>query len=121
MKKGKFTFTVIVGLFFLVLNVSAQGQGYSKDSLQIKVYTEIEYKNSEAKDIKLKKVFCDYCSDAQISKIGYAALLRAHDERYLPENILVNGTKKLAIIIRISKEDFAAITNQDTLKIDKGR
>ncbi|PNQ73160.1 hypothetical protein C1T31_08300 [Hanstruepera neustonica] len=86
-------------------------QGYAKDSLQIKVYTEIDYENREAKDITLKKVFCDYCSDAQISKIGYAALLRAHDERYLPENILVNGTKKLAIIIRISKEDFAAITD----------
>ena len=96
---------------FLFSIFSLYPQGYAKDSLQIKVYTEIEYKNSEAKDIKLKKVFCDYCSDAQISKIGYAALLRAHDERYLPENMLVNGIKKLAIIIRISKEDFTAITN----------
>lgn len=101
------------GVILLMAN-SLYPQGYAKDSLQIKVYTEIDYENREAKDIKLKKVFCDYCSDAQISKIGYAALLRAHDERYLPENILVNGTKKLAIIIRISKEDFAAITNAAT-------
>lgn len=43
-----------------MLNYSLFAQGYAKDSLQIKVYTEIEYKNREAKDIKLKKVFCDY-------------------------------------------------------------
>lgn len=100
-----------------MLNYSLFAQGYAKDSLQIKVYTEIEYKNREAKDIKLKKVFCDYCNNAQISKIGYAALLRAHEERYLPENILVNGIKKLAIIIRVSKKDFAAITDDKTNKI----
>ncbi len=85
--------------------------GYSKDSLQIKVYTEIDYVNREAKDIRLLKVFCDYCTDAQISKIGYGALRRAHAERYDPKNVLENGTKKLAIIIRISKEDFKEIKN----------
>ena len=110
---------IIIFVLFLFINFSTFGQGYAKDSLQIKVYSEIEYKNSEAKDIKLLKVFCDYCSDAQTSKVGYAALLRAHDERYLPENVLVNGKKKLAIIIRISKMDFAAITNEIENKPEK--
>lgn len=103
--------SIIITIFCLG-NLLSFSQGYAKDSLQIKVYTEIEYKNREAKDIKLLKVFCDYCTSAQTSKIGYAALLRAHDERYLPENVLVNGKKKLAIIIRISKVDFAAISNE---------
>ena len=107
---------MLKGLFFLMFLLTVSNvypQGYAKDSLQIKVYTEIEYKNREAKDIKLLKVFCDYCTSAQNSKIGYAALLRAHDERYLPENVLVNGKKKLAIIIRISKTDFAAMTDEN--------
>ncbi|WP_230401545.1 hypothetical protein [Hanstruepera ponticola] len=102
----------IITAIFCLGNLLGFSQGYAKDSLQIKVYTEIEYKNREAKDIKLLKVFCDYCTSAQTSKIGYAALLRAHDERYLPENVLVNGKKKLAIIIRISKVDFAAISDE---------
>lgn len=103
--------SIIITIFCLG-NLLSFSQGYAKDSLQIKVYTEIEYNNREAKDIKLLKVFCDYCTSAQTSKIGYAALLRAHDERYLPENVLVNGKKKLAIIIRISKVDFAAISDE---------
>tara|TARA_R110002012_G_scaffold81945_2_gene207344 strand:+ start:22870 stop:23199 length:330 start_codon:yes stop_codon:yes gene_type:complete len=91
-----------------------QAQGYAKDSLQIKVYTEITYQNNEAKDIKLLTVFCDYCSDKQTTKIGYAALRRAYDERYDPENILENGKKKLAIILRIAKDDFLQM-NEDVL------
>ncbi|TYB76472.1 hypothetical protein ES674_11345 [Bizionia myxarmorum] len=89
-----------------------QAQNYAKDSLQIKVYTQITYKSKEAKDIKLIKVFCDYCSDEQTSKIGYAALRRSYDERYDPENILINGKKKLAIIIRIDKSDFLAMNEE---------
>ncbi|MGY0392378.1 hypothetical protein ACW5R3_07495 [Bizionia sp. KMM 8389] len=89
-------------------------QSYAKDSLQIKVYTQITYKEQIAKDIKLLKVFCDYCTDKQTSSIGYAALRRAYDERYDPENILENGEKKLAIIIRIDKGDFLAI-NEETI------
>ncbi len=103
-------------LFYLLFAISLclntlQAQGYAKDSLQIKVYTEIDYVNREAKDFRLLKVFCDYCTDAQISKIGYGALRRAFAERNDPKNILDNGTKKLAVIIRISKDDFKEIKN----------
>lgn len=77
------------------------------------MYTQITYKNREAVDIKLLNVFCDYCSDTQTTNIGYAALRRAYDERYDPENILVNGKKKLAIIIRIDKDDFL-LMNEET-------
>ena len=96
---------------FSINSVYAQSKGYAKDSLQIKVYTEIEYVNSEAKDIKLLKVFCDYCSDFQSKIVGKEALRRAHDERNDLKNVLKNGKKKLAIIIRLSKTDFAGIEN----------
>ncbi len=102
---------MILGFGLNTIEAQTYNTGYSKDSLQIKVYTEIDYVNREAKDIRLLKVFCDYCTDAQISKIGYGALRRAHTERYYPENVLENGTKKLAIIIRISKDDFKEIEN----------
>lgn len=108
-----YVFSLLFTVSFGLKNSQAQtyNTGYSKDSLQIKVYTEIDYVNREAKDIRLLKVFCDYCTDNQISKLGYGALRRAYDERYDPKNILENGTKKLAVIIRISKEDFKEIKN----------
>lgn len=87
-------------------------QGYAKDSLQIKVYTEITYQDKEAIDIKLMTVFCDYCSDLQKTKLGNEALNRAYIERYNPENILINGKKKLAIIIRIAKDDFLTMNEE---------
>ncbi|MBP93916.1 MAG: hypothetical protein CMC55_07355 [Flavobacteriaceae bacterium] len=93
---------------------STRAQGYAKDSLQIKVYTEITYQNKEAKEIKLTTVFCDYCSDKQTTKIGYEALNRAYNERYNPDNILENGIKRLAIIIRISKDDFLEMNTEET-------
>jgi hypothetical protein len=118
MNRVKFTYItcLFVSISFGLTELQAQTySGYSRDSLQIKVYTEIDYVNREAKDIRLLKVFCDYCTDAQTNKIGYGALRRAYAERYDPVNILDNGTKKLAVIIRISKEDFKEIKNDTIL------
>lgn len=98
---------IIIFIGFGVMGVSAQS--YTKDSLQIKVYTEIEYKDNKSGKISLKKVFCDYCTPLQLESIGEEALVRAYNERYYPENRLKNGKKKLAIYIRIAKQDFAAI------------
>jgi len=84
-------------------------QSYKKDSLQIKTYTRIEYRNNDVKDIKVLKVICDYCTDFQKQIIGEEAKRRAYQESFYPENKLKNGDKKLAIYIRIAKLDFAAI------------
>lgn len=92
-------------------------QSYRKDSLQIKVYTEITYKSAKATNIKLKKVFCDYCTESQTNSIAEEALLRADAEKYYPENKLKNGKKRLAIYIRIAKSDFKAITDNTKLNI----
>jgi hypothetical protein len=88
-------------------------QDYRKDSLQIKVYTEIEYKAGEPIDIKLKKVFCDYCSKNQLQLLGEDAIRRTESEKYDPKNNLTNGKKKIAVYIRIAKSDFAGIKEEE--------
>lgn len=102
---------ILLMIIFSTYGLSeSSAQSYTKDSLQIKAYTEIQFKDNNAENIILKKVFCDYCTDFQIEKIGEEALRRADIEKYAPLNRMENGYKKLAIYIRISKDDFASIT-----------
>ncbi|GAA3789233.1 hypothetical protein GCM10022271_22180 [Corallibacter vietnamensis] len=91
----------------------ANSQGYAKDSLQIKVYTEILYKNNIATEITLKKVFCDYCSNTQNEAIAKEAIRRSNLEKYEAYNRLQNGIKRIATYIRVSKKDFAALNEKD--------
>lgn len=97
---------------FSVNYSAAQKRNYTVDSLQIKVYTEIKYVNSQPKDIAVKKVFCDYCTDNQIKYIGEKAKEFAFYDRYNPKKRIVNGMRKFAIIIRVSKKDFLAIRDE---------
>ncbi|WP_460218840.1 hypothetical protein [Psychroserpens sp. MEBiC05023] len=99
-----------IALFiFCMYSAHLNAQSYKKDSLQIKSYTLIEYRNSEVKQIELLKVICDYCTDFQKEAIGEEAKRRTFLERYDPKNKLKDGKKKLAIYIRIAKKDFAEI------------
>ena len=94
-----------------------QNRDYTLDSLQIKVYTEIEYVNSQSKDIVVKKVFCDYCSENQTNFLAERAKQLAFYDRYNPSKRLINGLRKFAIIIRVSKKDFLEMkTKTDSLK-----
>lgn len=97
---------------FCINYSTAQKRNYTVDSLQIKVYTEIEYVNSQPKGIVVKKVFCDYCTDNQIKYIGEKAKELAFYDRYNPKKRIVNGMRKFAIIIRVSKKDFLAIRDE---------
>ena len=110
MKKFKFKYglicVVITGFCF---NTAAAQKGYAADSLQIKAYTSITYRNTKVKEIKLLKVFCDYCNDKQLESVGNQAIIITEGEKYKAENRLENGTKKLALFIRVSKKDFQAI------------
>jgi hypothetical protein len=91
-------------------HISAKAQlGYAKDSLQIKVYTQIEYKNYKAIKIISKKVFCDFCSDLQLKYLENEALRRTNLEVANPKYVSKNGKAKLALYIRVSKKDFAEI------------
>ncbi|WP_052184159.1 hypothetical protein [Psychroserpens sp. Hel_I_66] len=98
---------------FLLNSMLLSAQSYRKDSLQIKSYTRIEFRNNEIKDIKLINVLCDYCTDLQKEVIGEEAMRRAKTESYDPKNRVKEGDKKLAIYIRIAKKDFAAIKEEE--------
>ena len=116
MSKQLVKYGLILVMLSLAIN-TAVAQSYRKDSLQIKVYTEITYKSAKATNIKLKKVFCDYCTEAQTNSIAAEALVRADAEKNYPENKLKNGKKRLAIYIRIAKSDFKTIKENTKLNI----
>ena len=99
-------------LLFSTFAINAQ-IGWKKDSLQIKVYTDIHYVNNEAKEIKVRKVFCDYCSDYQSKVIGQEAINRTEMVKNDAENRLPKGIKRLALYIRVSKIDFAALKENE--------
>ena len=104
---------IILFLYCFSTNYSvAQKRNYTLDSLQIKVYTEIAYVNSQPRDIVVKKVFCDYCTDNQIKYIGEKAKEFAFYDRYNPKKRIVNGMRKFVIIIRVSKKDLSAIRDE---------
>jgi hypothetical protein len=114
MKYLKSPYCLII-LFLCCFSVNysvAQKRDYTVDSLQIKVYTEIEYVNRQPKGIVVKKVFCDYCSENQIKYLEEKAKELAFYDRYNPKKRIVNGLRKFAIIIRVSKIDFLAIRDE---------
>jgi len=109
--KNTHKYTLVFVLFICCTLVYAQS--FKKDSLQIKAYTEIEYKAGEPINITLKKVFCDYCSKNQLILLGEDAIRRADGEKNDAKNKLKDGKKKLAVYIRIAKTDFAAIKEDE--------
>jgi hypothetical protein len=69
-----------MGLFIIAF-FKMWGQDYKKDSLQIKAYTEILYKQNSVKAITLKKIFCSYCTEQQKEEIGNQAIRLAEIEK----------------------------------------
>ena len=103
----------LVLLLILCLVSVSNAQSYKKDSLQIKVYTEIDYKNSKPVKVSVKKVFCDYCSDKQKEFIEEEARRGTYEEFYNPKYFTDNGVARLALIIRVSKKDFAKMIDDE--------
>ena len=105
-------------LIILIINLfcfnRVQSQvGYQKDSLQIKVYAAIDYVDSHPSEIKVKKVFCDYCSEFQIEKLSEEAYRRTFLIRNDKNVRLTNGTFKHALYIRVSKKDLAGLKREN--------
>ncbi|MDX1470660.1 MAG: hypothetical protein R3213_04120 [Flavobacteriaceae bacterium] len=94
-----------------VTNVSAQ-RGYAEDSLQIKVYSEIVYDKYEPTKITVTKIFCDYCSENQLKHVKEIAWEMAYKERNAPENVMAEGKKRLAIYLRVPKEKFRLLRDE---------
>jgi hypothetical protein len=84
----------------------AQKRSFAKDSLRIKVYTEIEYVEGRMKKVEVTKVFCDYCSAIQREALEEQARANAyHDKRYWTYG-KINDIQKFTMIIRVSKKDL---------------
>lgn len=98
---------IVLGLCLFFATLGFAQVGYQKDSLQIKAYTEIEYRDGLVKDIIVKKVFCDYCTEFQLKLIGDEAYRRTYLIRNDEGVKLNNGKFNHALYIRISKKDFA--------------
>lgn len=95
--------TPIMLLFSLGI-YDAYAQPYTKDSLQFKVYTIASFKDSKLKDIKLDKVFCHYCSDAQLKALEQLGLIASNRLVKESKNRLINGKKKITIFLRVAKK-----------------
>ncbi|WP_420379399.1 hypothetical protein [Gilvibacter sp.] len=103
----------LITLIFVCIGTLAYAQSYRKDSLQIKVYTVINYQGSHPQKIDVTKVFCDYCNEEQIEVIKKRAWSMTYDQRYAPENRIEEGERRLALFIRIAKKDFSKLNNEE--------
>ena len=107
----RFIWLMMVFLLFAVSKANSQ-VGYAKDSLQIKVYTEIQYKEHKPINISVTHVFCDYCNAKQKEHIKNIAWDLAFYDRFLPENVVEEGKKRLAIYIRVPKDKFILMKDE---------
>jgi len=108
------TLQIIIFSFCFISTYEVFAQiGYQKDSLQIKVYSEIEYVNKFVKGIKVDTVFCDYCSANQIKMIKEEAYRRTFSISNDKDVRMANGKYKHALYIRISKKDFLEMKEED--------
>ncbi|TBN06828.1 hypothetical protein EYD45_02790 [Hyunsoonleella flava] len=95
---------------------SSFGQNFRKDSLQFKVYTIASFKDSKVKNIKVDKVLCDYCSEAQFTTLKQMSIKSSMKLIEKPKYRLINGEKRLAIYIRVKRENFAKLKHKDSLR-----
>jgi len=103
---------MMVFLFLPFFRMNAQ-VGYAKDSLQIKVYTEIQYKEHKPINITVTHVFCDYCNQKQKEHVKNIAWDLAYNDRFSPENMVEEGRKRLAMYIRIPKDKFILLKEDE--------
>lgn len=102
----------ITVIFLLLGSMHTFGQkGYAKDSLQFKAYVHITYLETRVNQIKVKKVFCDYCTDNQLKYLEQKFWDMANTEKYHPEVRLKKGLRKRTLLTRISKKDFKKLND----------
>ncbi len=104
----------IVAVFILAPFWLLKAQSsYRADSLQFKMYTRLFVSDQVQLDsVVVKKVFCDYCSERQIEVLKKEAyrqsVLESENPKYKKP-----GQHRLALYVRLSKEDFRALNNRD--------
>ena len=66
--------------------------------------------NLQVDSLTVKKIFCDYCTDAQMDVLHQEAIRQSLIERYNPK-YRRKGEHRLALVVRFSKEDFKNLNN----------
>jgi len=99
--------------FILVLMIQQTtliGQrSYREDSIQFKAYTRLYINKKLGIDsIRIKKIFCEFCTKKQFVALRQVALHMSKEERYNPK-YRKPGEHRLALYIRLSKEKFKAL------------
>lgn len=107
---------VHITCLFLICVSHSYTQSFRKDSLQFKVYTKAFFEDGKVKNIEVDKVFCDYCSPTQIIALKQLSIRSSIKLIKQPKYKLINGEKRLAIYIRVKREDFANLKEKDSIK-----
>lgn len=117
MKPNMNTIKHIVFCIVILLCYKSKAQrGYQKDSIQVKVYTEMVIsKTIELDTITVKKVFCSYCSKPQIKAIEKQSLAMTYDMRMEPK-YRKQGEHRIALYIRIPRHKFEELNNSEPNK-----
>lgn len=98
-------------LLFSVVAISQRG--YQKDSVQIKVYTNMVVdKQLKVDTISVKKVFCDYCTLSQTEAVSEQSKVMTYDMRMIPK-YRKEGTHRIAIYIRIPRDKFEELNDKN--------
>ncbi len=105
-------FIVAVGLFFFAFaKAQLPTKDYRIDSLQFKMYTRLYLGDQlQVDSVVVRKVFCDYCSDRQMEVLKQEAIRQSTIEQYNPK-YRKPGEHRLALYVRLSKEDFKNIND----------
>lgn len=107
-------YVAVFFICFFSFNYSiGQTRNISKDTLRIKVYTEIEYVQGRMKKLTVTKVFCDYCSPAQIEALKEQIKEIVYREKRYWTYGKINDIYKHTMILSVSREDLLAIKNEE--------
>lgn len=91
----------------------AQQRDLSKDTLRIKVYTEIKYVEGRMQNVEVTKVFCDYCSPIQIEALEDQARSIIHREKRYWTKGKENKIQRYTLIISVSRKDLLALMDEE--------
>lgn len=104
------------GILIVFLGISdVLAQGFTKDSLQFKVYTYVTFQEFNVKKIKIQKVFCDYCNEAQLKVLEDLARNLSNKLALKSENSIKHGEKRFVIKFRVAKNAFARMKPKDSI------
>ena len=102
----------IVFLWLVCTSLNAQ-VSFQKDSLQIKVYTNLEIRPDLSLDtITVQKIFCDYCSKKQLKRLEKKSKYLTY-KMFQESNNKDEGSHLVALTIRMSRKEFDTLNIQN--------